>query len=109
MGGMPRLIHKRTLSLILIGVAIVGCSSPYHYTNGVKPVIKQLEAYKANNGVYPSDLATAGITLPEAGYGGWKYASLDNNTRFSLSIGDYGRNGFVLYWDSIYGNWTMDD
>jgi hypothetical protein len=91
---------------------VAGCGGPpssatiAQLKSGIKPVIQQLEAYKAAHGEYPKYLSQAGIELPVAKYGGWRYAT-DGNT-FGLAIGDYGRDEFELYWNSKVGDWYLD-
>jgi len=35
-------------------------------------IVRQIQQYKNLHGSYPDDLHVAGITLPEAPYGGWQ-------------------------------------
>jgi len=71
-------------------------------------IIGQIENYRTENGVYPDDLSSAGITVPDAPYGGWHYRPFKDGKGFRLSIGDYGRHMFTLSRTSDSDNWSRD-
>ena len=101
----------RLLIIAMLTLLLVSCGPPsqsefQRLEAQGDPVVQQIEQYKVDNGSYPSDLAQAGITLPEAGYGGWQYSVYDGGDRFSLSIGDYGKHSFTLFWDG--DSWYRD-
>ncbi len=41
-------------------------------------------------------------------YGGWNYALEDDARSFSLSIGEYEKDLFTLYWVSAEQEWFLD-
>lgn len=103
----------RAASVLIAVSVLVGCGRPSDakfasLRSQAEPAIQAIEAYKTSHGTYPSNLTQAGIRLPEAGYGGWKYSSHDDGYRFQLSVGDYEENGFVLFWSSDYQDWYLD-
>lgn len=106
---------NRHIYFAIVSLLVFGCSGPPtdEEFNSLKtnatPIVEQLEAYKRVHKEYPSDVAKVGIELPDAAYGGWKYRTRENNSVFALSLGDYGRNGFVLFWDSKHGVWYLDN
>lgn len=106
--GGRRLIRLLLFAVIMLLVGGCGPSMGQLESSG-NPIIKQIEAYNAEHGEFPDNLAKADITLPDAPYGGWEYHTSNNNSEFVLRIGDYGRDNFVFFWDSRYGSWYLDD
>jgi hypothetical protein len=49
-------------------------------------IVGQIEAYKSQNGVYPPDLTTAGITPAPNPDGNWHYSPSPNGVRFGLLV-----------------------
>ena len=72
------------------------------------PIVEQIERHRAAHGTYPSDLDEAGIALPDAPYGGWKYQSYEGGEDFQLSIGDYIQHDFTLFWTGNSASWYRD-
>lgn len=70
-------------------------------------IIAQIEAYRNEHGAYPGSLGEAGIVVPEAGFGGWKYQR-QREGGFSLGIGDYSKeHPFALF--KVNGaDWYLD-
>lgn len=70
-------------------------------------MIAAVEVYRQRHGEYPPSLADAGVAPPAVGYGPWRY--LRTGAYFSLAVGDYGRDGFVLSYVSGGRGWYLDD
>jgi type II secretory pathway pseudopilin PulG len=107
---MLRRIFLAVASVVL-AVLVSGCADPPQGTERAaleaqgKAIIDQVEAYKAEHGRYPGDLAAAGITVPAAGYGGWRYES--SGGQFTLHIGDYSQHLWELSWSSANPGWSL--
>lgn len=67
-----------------------------------------VEHYRTLHGVYPESLGSAGIRVPWTRYRGWGYEVRDHGTRFELTAGDYGEDGFIVRWNSKAGRWWED-
>ena len=67
-----------------------------------------VERYRAAHaGRCPASLAEAGVS-PErlaTRFGRWRYECAPGDSAFALQVGDYGRNGFVLYWSGDHWSW----
>jgi hypothetical protein len=70
------------------------------------PVIAEIEQYRQAHGHYPRSLAEAGLEPSPTRYGPWEYES--DGKEFVLSIGDYGRDGFVYFYSSRSRSWYAD-
>jgi len=70
-------------------------------------LIAGVEQYRERHGEYPNSLADAEVAVPTHAYGPWRYERTDGY--FWLSVGDYGRDGFVLSYDSSDREWHLDD
>ena len=70
-------------------------------------MVTAAERFRQENGRYPESLAAAGVVSPKSRYGPWRYKS-EGGDAFSLSVGDYGKHGFVFYYNSGRGEWYAD-
>lgn len=70
-------------------------------------MIMAVEHFHRENGRYPKSLEETGITPPWSRYGPWRYESEDGRY-FTLSVGEYGRDGFVYHYFSESGGWYAD-
>jgi hypothetical protein len=63
-------------------------------------LVEAIEGYRKAHGNYPTILADAGITPADTAttFGPWSYKHAEADPTFVLSVGDYGRNDFVLSW-----------
>lgn len=59
-------------------------------------MIEALEAHHARTGTYPVSLEAAGIVPEPNNFGGWHYSSGGAGAFFTLWVGEYNRDGFVL-------------
>ena len=59
-----------------------------------------------HDGAYPPSLVAAGVEAPKTRWGRWEY-HLKPDGKVSVSIGDYGHDGFTLFWQPGYG-WYLD-
>jgi hypothetical protein len=71
-------------------------------------MVAQIERYRSAHGRYPETLRAAGISQPTYHYSGFAYRLIEGGEAFELSIGDYSRNGFCLFWNSKWGVWYHD-
>jgi len=71
-----------------------------------EPVFEQITAYHASHGRYPPDLASASIDLPHACYGGFQYDVSIDGQSYSLTVGEYAIDGFIVGWEN--GAWFED-
>jgi hypothetical protein len=69
-------------------------------------ILAKLEAYKARHGAYPNTLQEAGVTNIRTKYGSWKYTVRSNGVH--LSVGDYGKHLFTIWWQPDKGTWYTD-
>jgi hypothetical protein len=99
---------RNFLRVVALGFSIAACTSEYSSdadlesakTNG-NPIVRDLFAYKREHGRYPASLQEAGISTPTTKLGDFKYElRKEGNSHFVLYVGDYSRNGFVLFWHS---------
>ena len=67
-------------------------------------IIRAIDSYRAAHNEYPSSLEAAGVHAPKTPYGDWTYM-LNPTEGFFLSVGDYGRDCFELYYSPKVG-WT---
>lgn len=70
-----------------------------------------LERYRQAHGQYPPTLEAAGIATPQTEYGPLEYRAWrldDGAPAYSVSYGDYLRNGFTAFFDSRAGTWQLD-
>ena len=70
-----------------------------------------LERYRQAHGGYPPTLEAAGIATPQTEYGPLEYHTWrtdKDEPAYSVSFGDYARNGFTAYFDSRLGKWHLD-
>ena len=66
-------------------------------------IVRTIEAYRAAHGEYPQSLEAANAPPSKAKWGEWRYSR--SGKVFYLSVGDYGRDGFELYYSPDVG-WT---
>lgn len=69
-------------------------------------IVAALERSHATHGSFPPSLAAAGIHPEKTRWGEWEYRISSDGT-FKLRVGDYGRDGFTLWWDHEHG-WYRD-
>jgi hypothetical protein len=69
-------------------------------------MVAAVERFRETNGRYPETLAEAGVVPPPTRYGAWGFEW--DGGEYVLSIGDYGRDGFVLYYSSRNRDWYAD-
>jgi hypothetical protein len=69
-------------------------------------LVDAAERYKAQTGRYPNTVEQAGVATPVSRYGRWQYKTDSGGKSFSLSVGDYERDGFVMYWTDR--GWSID-
>jgi hypothetical protein len=97
------------LSAIL--VVVIMLRGPYQSKKDLRAegdaIVRGLNEYKRQHGRYPASLAEAWLTPTVTAYGPWEYSKgpLDG---FSLSVGDYGRDGFCLSITAGRG-WYLDE
>ena len=109
------LVHgtmKRFAILALACLISGGCWGPPSQTrldalkaegNGI---LTTLEAYKAEHGAYSKTLQEAGVTDIRTKYGPWEYTPGTNGVH--LSVGDYSKHLFTIWWQPNYGTWYTD-
>lgn len=96
------------LFTLMAGCSYISLSELEQLEAQGNPIVQQIEDYSAKHGVYPPELAAAGIELPDADFGGWVYWVSDDGHTFQLAIGDYGTHLFTLFWHSELGAWYRD-
>ena len=103
---------KRFAILALACLISGGCWGPPSQThldalkaegNGI---LAKLEAYKAEHGAYPKTLQEADVTEIRTKYGPWEYTPGTNGVH--LSVGDYSKYLFTIWWQTDYGTWYTD-
>lgn len=75
-----------------------------------KPLSDSVESFYKIKGYYPDSLSEIGIKSPSTPYGKFLYRknSKEYPDGFSITIGDYHRDGFVVYYSSNNKGWNMD-
>lgn len=71
-------------------------------------LVAALERHRAETGLYPNTLAAAGIAPGWNDFGGWQYEAIQGGAKYNLSVGDYQKDGFVLYRWSERDEWHWD-
>ncbi len=71
-------------------------------------IVASIEAWRSSHGTYPDSLEGAGIEAQRSTNGVWEYSVDADRNRFELRMGDYDRDGFVLFWNSTTRAWKMD-
>ena len=66
-------------------------------------IVRAIEAHHSAHGEYPPSLDAAGAYPSKTRWGDWTY--YPSGKAFYLSIGDYGRDRFELYYSPDVG-WT---
>jgi hypothetical protein len=96
-------------ALVVVAVKLRG---PYQSKKELRAegdaIVRGLKQYKTQHGHYPASLAEAGLTPAVTAYGPWEYSRDDRDDSFSLSVGDYGRDGFCLSFEHRNG-WYLDE
>jgi len=93
----------------LLGIALLGLVSCGHHPDWDRleaqgnEIVRVVEVYRSAHGEYPPSLIAAGTQPPKTPWGEWTYHRSDKG--FYLSVGDYGRDGFELYYSPDVG-WT---
>jgi len=72
-------------------------------------IVAALESHRAVKDAYPARLVDAGVHPAWNRFGGWDYESRDDGRHWSLSVGDYMSDGFVLHRSSEQPVWSVDD
>ncbi|MCC6407045.1 MAG: hypothetical protein IT453_07760 [Planctomycetes bacterium] len=67
-----------------------------------------VESERARIGRVPATIDTRSDCPFIIRRGGWVYATIDGGTVYELSVGDYFRDGLVLYWQSDSPEWIVD-
>jgi hypothetical protein len=105
--------HYGLAALLTLGVAsggVIGWKTAAPSIETLKRdgnrMIASLQEYNQVHGRYPETLTAAGIVPPSTRYGEWEYKS--DGASFRLSIGDYGKDLFVLIYSSRDGDWYAD-
>jgi hypothetical protein len=103
--GIAMLSTLGLASLVTIGWA---CTAPSfdQLTQDGDRMIAVFEQYRSSHGRYPQSLSEAGIKNEQTRYGAWSYQS--DGPTFKLSLGDYGQDLFVIYYQSRNGHWEFD-
>ena len=101
--------------LLLVGIAAWSSISFNVKISRLKrmgePVVQQIEAYRDRHGTYPKSLEEANIRTVKTKYGAFRYRKRDANGRecFDLTVGDYSKHQFVLWWENCEGSgWRLD-
>lgn len=72
-----------------------------------EPLIRQLDEYRAAEGSYPKNLASAGIVPPS--FRGLKVDYVvDEAGEVSIQLGDYMQDGYTANWSSKRREWYFD-
>jgi hypothetical protein len=98
------------LTLAAVLVAIVWSASIPSYDDLRRDgdlMATAVDRYKLKNGRYPESLEEAGVVAPECLYAPWRYVCYGDHYR--LSVGDLDRDGFVLTYRSVSGEWHLDE
>lgn len=82
--------------------------TPKELCDAGEPIARAIEAYFHEHGQYPASLHDARIDAPETYFGPWRYSVSNNRQECSLSVGDYGRYSFEVWWSPENG-WYVDD
>jgi type II secretory pathway pseudopilin PulG len=103
-------LRKCLCLLSVIGAALIAVAcSPSTSAADVEnaksagqPIIQRLADYKSAHGRYPDTFQEAGITPAITDFGAFEYERhvSEDDEYFIVRVGDYGRNGFVLFWNS---------
>jgi hypothetical protein len=75
-------------------------------------LVQAIRAFEEARGRAPATLEECGLTAPDTAYGPWRYSPKPNwpgrtDVTWHLSVGDYMRDGFALWWDPKTG-WYRD-
>jgi hypothetical protein len=93
--------------MIGLPVLFVLCPSGPDFRGQTESVARALNDYREHEGRYPSSLAEAGLVAPTTRcYGDWVYKVTDDGTVYTLTIGNYDKDGFTEQW--INGNHRRD-
>jgi hypothetical protein len=71
--------------------------------------IEALDVYRREHGRYPTALAEAGCAPRWNAYGGWQYEPRSDGQSWSLRVGSYSEDGFVLERSTGDASWSWDD
>ena len=97
------------LLLALIVLCIYGATAPS--ADDLKrmgdPVVTQLKAFRAQHGRFPKSLEEAGIQSPQTRYGAFYYTTVPPDDSFMLSVGDYERDGIMVFRQSGADEWGV--
>jgi len=101
-------MRRRLLSLIGVALIVSACGRSYSTADiesaktAGQPIIQRITDYNRAHGRYPASLQEAGIAPVKTKLGTFEYERRGetNAEYFVLLVGDYNRNGFVLFWNS---------
>ena len=73
-------------------------------------IVQCIQAFKAGSGRWPESLTETGLGPADTSsrFGPWRYETRSTGHPWSLSVGDYERNQFILGWDHGTGSWSWD-
>lgn len=69
-------------------------------------IAASVERFRVEHGRLPSTLEECGLSDLQTRCGPWQYRH--DEARFKVSVGEYGQDGFALYYSSDTGDWHMD-
>ena len=95
------------VQLLTLALALVSCCSEpdwSHLEAQGNAIVHAIDSYHAAHGEYPPSFEAAGVQPPKTHWGDWRYM-LNPTEGFFLSVGDYGRDCFELYYSPRVG-WT---
>jgi hypothetical protein len=97
---------KRWQLIGLVACALASCSRSPDWDRleaQGNEIVRAVEAYDSAHSEYPSSLDAAGAHPSKTRWGDWTYYR--SGKVFYLSVGDYGHDGFQLYYSPDVG-WT---
>ena len=71
-------------------------------------IASAVEAFEADRGRLPTTLAEVEVANPLTRYGRWRLSAKDEGSGYHLVFGDYGRDGFEIWYDSAERDFTVD-
>ncbi|MHA3773365.1 hypothetical protein ACXR0O_17670 [Verrucomicrobiota bacterium sgz303538] len=93
----------------LVAFFVYGATAPSasDLKNLGDPIVIQLKAYRTQHGRFPSSLEEAGIQSPNTRYGHFYYTPVPPDDSFILSVGDYERDGIMVFRQSGADEWSV--
>jgi hypothetical protein len=116
---MNRIAITPLVALVSVALFAAACTGS-HSTADIEdaksagnPVVQGIVDYKATHGRYPASFQEAGITPAKTKFGAFQYEHhvAANDEYFVVRVGDYSKNGFVLFWNSGMSppGWVMEE